>query len=102
MVFAKDKDEANALWAARKMAHWAILALVDGGKVYSTGKKIWAENRNPVIADSVHPQNPFEDICVPVSNLPRLVREIQQDLKDHNLIGPMLGHVGDGNVHCEF
>jgi D-lactate dehydrogenase (cytochrome) len=38
MIFAKDQDESKALWSARKNAHWAMLALVDGGKAYSTGQ----------------------------------------------------------------
>lgn len=67
LVFARDKEHADALWHARKMAHYAILALVDGGKAYST------------------------DVCVPVSRLPRLVRDIQRDLKERGLVGPMLG-----------
>jgi len=39
MIFARDQEESKALWAVRKNAHWSMLALVDGGKCYSTGEQ---------------------------------------------------------------
>ena len=39
------------------------------------------------------------DACVPISRLADCVTETQKDLKEHNLIGPIIGHVGDGNFH---
>jgi D-lactate dehydrogenase (cytochrome) len=43
------------------------MALVEGGTCYST------------------------DVCVPVSKLPQLVRETQEDLRKHGIVGPLLG-----------
>ena len=67
LVFAKDEVQSEELWRARKAAHWSAMALVDGGTVYST------------------------DVCVPVSNLARLVRETQEDLRKNDIVGPLLG-----------
>ena len=69
LTFAKDDEESEELWRARKAAHWSAMALVEGGTCYST------------------------DVCVPVSNLPRLVKETKQDLKENGIVGPILGCV---------
>lgn len=89
LTFAKDEAQSDELWRARKSAHWSAMALVEGGTCYST------------------------DVCVPVSNLPKLVKQTQDDLRQHGIVGPLLGwvptplsislnvrHVGDGNFHC--
>jgi D-lactate dehydrogenase (cytochrome) len=69
LVFAKDQAESAELWSARKAAHWSAMALVEGATCYST------------------------DVCVPVSKLPQLVRETQEDLRKHGIVGPLLGWV---------
>lgn len=40
------------------------------------------------------------DICVPMSRLAEAVRETRDDIAAEGLIGPILGHVGDGNFHA--
>ncbi len=67
LVFAKDDAQSNELWSARKGAHWSAMALVPGGTCYST------------------------DVCVPVGNLPRLVKETKEDLARNGIVGPILG-----------
>jgi D-lactate dehydrogenase (cytochrome) len=67
LVFAEDKAQSDELWRARKAAHWSAMALVEGSTCYST------------------------DICVPVSKLPQLVKETQEDLREHGIVGPILG-----------
>ena len=39
------------------------------------------------------------DACVPISRLAECIAETQRDLAETGLMGPMLGHVGDGNFH---
>jgi len=39
------------------------------------------------------------DACVPISRLAECIKETQRDLAETGLMGPMLGHVGDGNFH---
>jgi D-lactate dehydrogenase (cytochrome) len=67
LVFAVDDAQSEELWRARKSAHWSAMALVEGSTCYST------------------------DVCVPVSNLPRLVHETKRDLAEHGIVGPLLG-----------
>lgn len=67
LVFAKNEEQSAELWSARKAAHWSAMALVEGGTCYST------------------------DVCVPVSNLPRLVKETKEDLTQNGIVGPVLG-----------
>lgn len=76
LIFAKDEEQSEELWRARKAAHWSAMALVPGGTCYST------------------------DVCVPVGQLARLVKETKQDLEKNGIVGPLLGHVGDGNFHA--
>lgn len=76
LSWAQAPEERERLWAARHSAWFAALALRPGCQGYST------------------------DVCVPISRLPDVVVETQRDLRDSNLTGPMVGHVGDGNFHC--
>jgi D-lactate dehydrogenase (cytochrome) len=68
-------EERSKLWQARHDAHFAMLGLRPGAKVLST------------------------DICVPISRLAEAVTETSRDVEDLRLLGPIVGHVGDGNFH---
>ena len=70
-----DPEKRAQLWKARHSALWAAEASLPECDVFST------------------------DACVPISRLADCVTETQKDLKEHNLIGPIIGHVGDGNFH---
>jgi glycolate oxidase len=70
---AKNADESNALWFARRNASQAL-------KVYGN-KKL------------------NEDITVPRSALPELLREFAKISEKYSLPIPCFGHTGDGNVH---
>ncbi|KAH9515656.1 hypothetical protein Btru_011655 [Bulinus truncatus] len=75
---ATDEDERKRLWKARHEMLWACTALVPGSKPYST------------------------DICVPISHLPEVIVKTKQWIVEANVLGPMVGHVGDGNFHVFF
>ncbi|KAF9783921.1 hypothetical protein BJ322DRAFT_1007497 [Thelephora terrestris] len=75
---ADNQEEAEALWADRKNAAYAVLALMPGCKYWPT------------------------DVCVPVSKLPELVFEAKKEIAEAGLLGTILGHVGDGNFHAQL
>jgi D-lactate dehydrogenase (cytochrome) len=72
---ASDPDARAQLWRARHRAYYAGLKLRPGSRAVIT------------------------DVCVPMSQLSDAVVEARDDLRQHGLIGPILGHVGDGNFH---
>ena len=68
-------EERSKLWKARHDMYWASVALRPGCRAIAT------------------------DVCVPVSRLADCIGETQTDLDENRLIGPIIGHVGDGNFH---
>ena len=68
-------EERNKLWQARHDAAYACKALRPDGEIWAT------------------------DVCVPISQLAECIRETQRDIKESNLVAPIVGHVGDGNFH---
>lgn len=70
---AKDDEERNNLWFARRNASQSIT-------IYGS-KKL------------------NEDITVPRSALPKLLEEIDKVAKKYSVQVPCFGHTGDGNVH---
>jgi D-lactate dehydrogenase (cytochrome) len=74
---SQTKDEAEALWAARKTALWSILAMKE------------------------NPSDEFlsADAAVPVSRLADIVEDTHKRVAASGMIGACMGHVGDGNFH---
>lgn len=70
---ARDEHEADRLWRARRAISPAI-----------------SQNR---------PRKIGEDISVPRSAFPAMVREIQRISREHGLPIVIFGHAGDGNLH---
>ena len=75
--FAKNKEEADELWSARKEALWSVMA----------------KRRDP--ADHVW----TTDVAVPISKLPTIIEDTRIDMDKSGLFGTVVGHVGDGNFH---
>jgi D-lactate dehydrogenase (cytochrome) len=69
------ENERRVLWKARHDAFWSIRSAFPGRSFLVT------------------------DVCVPVSRLAECLDETVQDLKQNGLLGPIVGHVGDGNFH---
>ena len=68
-------EDRNRLWKARHEAYFATMAYRPGCEGIAT------------------------DACVPISRLAECISETIEDVKELNLIAPILGHVGDGNFH---
>ncbi|HEV7284048.1 MAG TPA: FAD-linked oxidase C-terminal domain-containing protein, partial [Kaistia sp.] len=47
-------------------------------------------------------QSVSTDVCVPISMLAECVAETSADIAANGLIGPVVGHVGDGNFHTQL
>jgi D-lactate dehydrogenase (cytochrome) len=73
--WATRAEDRTRLWQARHDAYWAQCALRPGSRALAS------------------------DVCVPISRLAECVTETQRDIAASNLLGPIVGHVGDGNFH---
>lgn len=76
--FARNSDEGDELWSARKEALWSVMAQKkqDSDHVWTT------------------------DVAVPISRLPDIIDETKADIAQSGLMGSIVGHVGDGNFHA--
>lgn len=74
--FAKATEDRAKLWHMRHNAYPAILALRPGATALVT------------------------DVCVPISRLAEAVEATRADIEASPIMGPILGHVGDGNFHA--
>jgi len=62
--------------------------------------EIWFARRNASVSLSVYGNKKInEDITVPRSKLPELLKKISKISKKYDLPIPCFGHTGDGNVH---
>ncbi|MDQ6693673.1 MAG: FAD-binding protein [Chloroflexota bacterium] len=70
---ASSLQESEALWAARRAVSPAVSRL--------------------------KPNKLGEDISVPRARIPDMVRRVKEIAERHNLLIPLFGHIGDGNLH---
>ncbi|CAN5333018.1 FAD-linked oxidase C-terminal domain-containing protein [soil metagenome] len=76
--WARTPEERTKLWEARHNAYFASVQLRPGSRSVVT------------------------DVCVPISRLAECVTETAADLVASGLLGPIVGHVGDGNFHVQM
>jgi glycolate oxidase len=76
VVTARDDLEAEELWRVRRSISASLLKL--------------------------NPHKINEDITVPRSRVPDIIRRIVEIAKKYNLINVNFGHAGDGNIHTNF
>jgi len=74
--FADTQEEKDNLWKIRRSVSASLLRIA--------------------------PTKVNEDVCVPPSQLPELVRGIKKLSKDYNVQINTFGHAGDGNLHVNF
>jgi D-lactate dehydrogenase (cytochrome) len=77
-VWTRDAAERAKIWKARHDVYWSAKALVPGYQAIAT------------------------DVCLPISRLAECVTETEEDIRAHGLIGPIVGHAGDGNFHVSL
>ena len=73
--WTSNNEDRNKLWKARHDAYWSCKAFRPEAEIYST------------------------DVCVPISKLSDCITETIEDMKQNELIGPIVSHAGDGNFH---
>jgi glycolate oxidase len=73
---ARDSKEAEDLWKARRSVSQAVVKL--------------------------NPTKINEDITVPRSRVPDILRRLEAIARKHNLIIVNFGHAGDGNIHVNI
>ena len=76
--WASTPEDRATLWQARHNVLYATIASRPGAKSWTS------------------------DVCVPISRLVECIRETQEDLRAVNIVGPLVGHAGDGNFHLIF
>lgn len=76
--WAERPEDRTKLWTARHNAYFANIALIPGCRGIAT------------------------DVCVPISNLPEAIARTKTAISEHGLVGPIVGHVGDGNFHSHL
>ncbi|KOS18206.1 D-lactate dehydrogenase [Escovopsis weberi] len=86
--FAKNEQEQQLLWSARKQSLWSMLALRKEG-------------------DDVCPLTRLDgtgstDVAVPLSRLADLIEVSKKEMDDLGMFASVIGHIGDGNFHESF
>ena len=76
--WSADEGERRKLWQARHSAHWAAVGANPGKLVIST------------------------DLAVPLSKLGEAIAVAESILGDEKYPYSILGHVADGNFHCQI
>jgi glycolate oxidase len=63
-------------------------------------ERIWEARRavSPALAGR-RPNKLGEDVCVPVSQIPEMIRRVRDIARRYDLLIPVFGHAGDGNLH---
>ena len=69
---SSDEEEADALFAARRLAYPAL------------------ERLGPVLT---------EDVCVPIAAVPDMLARIEQIAVKYEILIANIAHIGDGNLH---
>jgi len=71
-----DEEEMETLWTARKELAFAVAD--------------WDPDLAPLVPG---------DVTVPISDLPTMVRQVQDVAEEYDVLIPTFGHAGDGNLH---
>ena len=76
--------------------------LIQAAAVADT-KSLWAARKalSPLLRD-IAPRKINEDIVVPVSRLPELLRGLQELSAKHRIANANFGHAGNGNIHVNL
>ncbi|GAC1406652.1 MAG: FAD-linked oxidase C-terminal domain-containing protein [Candidatus Velthaea sp.] len=99
-------DGAHEAVVAGEAAAIATIAKANGARVVTLARdqaeadRLWAARRaiSPSLARR-RPNKLGEDIAVPRSAIPDMVRRVREIAAKYQLEIPLFGHIGDGNLH---
>jgi D-lactate dehydrogenase (cytochrome) len=77
-AWSANPAERAKIWKARHDVYWSAKALRPGANAIAT------------------------DVCVPISRLAECVTATEEDIAEHSLVAPIVGHAGDGNFHVSM
>ncbi|ODV93296.1 hypothetical protein PACTADRAFT_82648 [Pachysolen tannophilus NRRL Y-2460] len=72
--------EKQEIWSARKLALWSAIQY---------GKSVLGNDAQSISTD----------VAVPISDLPEIIKLTEHDIEQTDVVGVIVGHVGDGNFH---
>ena len=104
LIFAVDGNYEQAVHgdleqiAAIARAHGAVR--IDVASDVQESDAIWSARRSvsPALARR-RPNKLGEDVCVPVSAIPAMIRRVGEIARTYDLQIAVFGHAGDGNLH---
>lgn len=82
-LFARNEEEREELFSARKNGFYAMLTY--GHREIDENIRVWVT-----------------DIAVPISRLPTVLQKINDLVKTSGFQSVVLGHLGDGNFHADL
>jgi glycolate oxidase len=104
LIFAVDGNYENAvngdIETITRVVRECGAALVRTADTAHESDRIWEARRavSPALARR-RPNKLGEDVCVPVSEVPAMIRRVHEIARKYDLLIPVFGHAGDGNLH---
>lgn len=104
LIFAVDANDervvAGDLDAISSIAREHGAAMIQTASTQDESDRLWSARRSvaPALARR-RPNKLGEDVCVPVSQIPRMIARVREIAAKYDLLIPVFGHAGDGNLH---
>lgn len=104
LIFAADGNYEHAVTADMRCIEQIALergaTSVEVAQSPEESERIWDARRSVSPALARHRPNKLgEDVCVPVSEIPEMIARVQRIALKYDLLIPVFGHAGDGNLH---
>ncbi|KAK0526368.1 D-lactate ferricytochrome c oxidoreductase [Tilletia horrida] len=101
LTVAREPAECERLWHARKVALWSAMEYRESVSLRSDLTRDGDQEAAAREREELGPVKCWTtDCCVPLGKLPEMVKRVKADIKEAGLVGPLVGHAGDGNVHA--
>ncbi len=93
-VAAREVDQMGEVCAARGALDVQVAATPEAG-----AELLRARRAVSGVMGRVSPNKLGEDIAVPRTAIPAMVRRVREIAQEYDLVIPVFGHAGDGNLH---